>query len=109
MEHFGIKWSSSVSNDHISSGVTSGEITNMTWTKLGPYKQEPGVAKYVPVMKYPEHSPGVLTVEPSQAWDPVTVGGVGMVAPERLEEFYEELHSYLAAAGVDGIKVGCGI
>jgi hypothetical protein len=36
------------------------------------------VAKYVPVMKYPEHSPGVLTVEPSQAWDPVTVGGVGL-------------------------------
>ena len=30
------------------------------------------------VMKYPRHTPGVLTVEPSQAWDPLTVGGVGV-------------------------------
>ena len=52
-----------------------------------------------------QHTPGVLTVEPSQAWDPITLGGVGVAPPERLAQFYRELHAYLAAAGVDGIKV----
>ena len=73
------------------------------WGGLHP--AEPGVAKYAPVMKHPEHTPGVLTVEPSQAWDPITVGGVGMVTERKLAEFYWELHAYLAAAGVDGVKV----
>ena len=73
------------------------------WGGLHP--AEPGVAKYNPKLKTPAHSPGVLTVEPSQAWDPITLGGVGVVAPEKLGQFYEELHSYLAASGVDGIKV----
>lgn len=33
------------------------------------------------------------------------MGGVGVVAPEKLAEFYRDLHEYLAAAGVDGVKV----
>ena len=30
---------------------------------------------------------------------------VGFVAPERVAEFYEDFHSYLASQGVDGVKV----
>jgi raffinose synthase len=73
------------------------------WGGLHP--NEPGVAKYGPKMQHPEHTPGVLTVEPSQAWDPITVGGVGTVARDKWAQFYNELHAYLAAAGVDGVKV----
>jgi raffinose synthase len=73
------------------------------WGGLHP--GEPGVARFGPAMKHPEHTPGVLTVEPSQAWDPITVGGVGTAAPEQFAQFYQELHAYLAASGVDGIKV----
>ena len=73
------------------------------WGGLHP--DEPGVARFEPKMTRPKHTPGVLTVEPSQAWDPITLGGVGVAPPERLAQFYRELHAYLAAAGVDGIKV----
>lgn len=50
-------------------------------------------------------SPGMLEVEPSLAWDPITLGGVGLVSPQRAADFYEHLHAPLAAAGVDGVKV----
>ena len=54
----------------------------------------------------PEHTPGLLAVEPSQAWDPITVGGVGVVAnTDDYSKFFDELHMYLAASGVDGVKV----
>jgi raffinose synthase len=49
--------------------------------------------------------PGVLEVEPSWAWDPIAAGGVGLVSPEAAGAFYDALHSRLAAAGVDGVKV----
>jgi len=44
-------------------------------------------------------------VEPSPSWDPLTVCGVGVPAPEKMQHFYNELHEYLSAAGVDGVKV----
>ena len=50
-------------------------------------------------------SPGLLEVEPSMAWDPVTLGGVGLVEPADCDAFYEALPSGLRAAGVDGVKV----
>lgn len=50
-------------------------------------------------------SPGLLEVEPSMAWDPVTLGGVGLVEPADCDAFYEALHAGLRAAGVDGVKV----
>jgi raffinose synthase len=33
------------------------------------------------------------------------VNGLGLVNPKGLFKFYDELHGYLAAAGVDGVKV----
>ena len=65
-----------------------------------------GMKKYRPVMTTPRHTPGLLAVEPSQAWDPITLGGVGVCEnAEDLGVFYEELHAYLARSGVDGVKV----
>jgi raffinose synthase len=71
----------------------------------GIHPDEENVAKYGSVMKYPKHTPGVLTVEPSQAWDPLTVGGVGVPSPETLAHFYVVTHDYLSASDVDGVKV----
>jgi raffinose synthase len=73
------------------------------WGGLHPFER--GVSKFRPKVVLPRHTPGLLSVEPSQAWDPISVGGVGTSSPEALAEFYEELHAYLAACGVDGIKV----
>ena len=71
----------------------------------GIHPDEDNVSKYGSVMKYPRHTPGVLTVEPSQAWDPLTVGGVGVPSPETLAHFYVVTHDYLSASNVDGVKV----
>ena len=73
------------------------------WGGLHPFER--GVSKFRPKVVLPRHTPGLLSVEPSQAWDPISVGGVGTSSPEALADFYEELHAYLAACGVDGIKV----
>lgn len=58
----------------------------------------------------PEHtavrpSPGILEVEPSWAWDPIGAGGVSLVAAQSQGVFFDDLHSYLASAGCDGVKV----
>ncbi|KAG6535175.1 hypothetical protein ZIOFF_000137 [Zingiber officinale] len=37
--------------------------------------------------------------------DNLTAQGLGLVNPKSVYKFYNELHSYLAAAGVDGVKV----
>ena len=71
----------------------------------GIHPDEENVAKYGSVIKYPRHTPGCLTVEPSQAWDPLTVGGVGVPSPDALQHFYVVMHDYLSESGVDGVKV----
>jgi len=37
--------------------------------------------------------------------DSITTNELGLVNPEKLFGFYNELHSYLASAGIDGVKV----
>jgi hypothetical protein len=54
---------------------------------------------------YANPTPHLLLVEPALAWDPSSLAGVGSVASERLEDMYTKMHSYLADAGVDGVKV----
>ena len=74
------------------------------WGGLHPDADE--MKRFKPVMTTPRHTPGLLAVEPSQAWDPITLGGVGVAErAEDLGSFYRELHAYLAKAGVDGVKV----
>ncbi|XP_057834078.1 probable galactinol--sucrose galactosyltransferase 6 isoform X2 [Cryptomeria japonica] len=64
-----------------------------------------GMEQYESTIKYPVHSPGVLNNEPGMDSDVLTMHGIGLVNPAKVFEFYNELHSYLAAAGVDGVKV----
>ncbi|KAJ0103521.1 hypothetical protein Patl1_03723 [Pistacia atlantica] len=68
----------------------------------------PGVTEmehYESEMAYPISSPGVQCNEPCDALNSITKNGLGLVNPEKVFNFYNELHSYLASAGIDGVKV----
>ncbi|KAL3824516.1 hypothetical protein ACJIZ3_020545 [Penstemon smallii] len=65
----------------------------------------PGVEGYESAMQYPKLSKGVLENEPSWKNDAITLRGLGLVNPKKVYKFYNELHSYLASAGIDGVKV----
>jgi raffinose synthase len=68
----------------------------------------PGVARmeaYRSAMQFPKISPGVAENEPNMKTDVLTLQGLGLVHPQDVHRFYDELHAYLAAAGVDGVKV----
>ena len=68
----------------------------------------PGVKEmeeYESVMKYPIVSNGVVENEPVWKTDRMKVKGHGLVNPKNVYKFYNELHSYLASAGIDGVKV----
>jgi raffinose synthase len=61
--------------------------------------------QYNSSLVYPVHSLGVLDNQPDMSVDSLTVNGLGLVNPKQFQAFYDGLHSYLAAAGVDGVKV----
>ncbi|XP_018444980.2 probable galactinol--sucrose galactosyltransferase 6 isoform X1 [Raphanus sativus] len=61
--------------------------------------------EYGSSMKYPMVSKAVVENEPTWKTDVMAVQGLGLVNPKNVYRFYNELHSYLAAAGVDGVKV----
>jgi raffinose synthase len=68
----------------------------------------PGVKEmeeYGSMMKYPMVSKGVVENEPIWKNDALALQGLGLVNPKNVYRFYNELHSYLAAAGIDGVKV----
>lgn len=68
----------------------------------------PGVKEmeeYGSLMKYPMVSNGVMSNEPTWKTDVMAVQGLGMINPKSVYKFYNELHSYLASAGIDGVKV----
>ena len=44
-------------------------------------------------------------MEPALLWDAASLFGVGNINPGQLLEFYHGMHGYLAASGVDGVKV----
>ncbi|KAJ7963496.1 Alkaline alpha-galactosidase seed imbibition protein [Quillaja saponaria] len=64
-----------------------------------------GMEHYESKMAYPVASPGVETGEPDDALESITKNGLGLVNPEKVFNFYNELHSYLASAGINGVKV----
>lgn len=69
---------------------------------------KPGSAEmehYESKMSYPVSSPGVDSNEPCDALNSITKNGLGLVNPEKVYSFYNELHSYLASAHIDGVKV----
>ncbi|XWS72967.1 hypothetical protein CRYUN_Cryun02cG0085300 [Craigia yunnanensis] len=68
----------------------------------------PGVEEmegYGSKIRYPMISKGVVDNEPGWKTDAIAVQGLGLVNPKNVYKFYNELHSYLAAAGIDGVKV----
>ncbi|XP_028752806.1 probable galactinol--sucrose galactosyltransferase 1 [Neltuma alba] len=64
-----------------------------------------GMEHYESKMAYPVSSPGVESNQPDEALTTITMNGLGLVNPEKVFHFYNELHSYLASAGIDGVKV----
>ncbi|XP_062196133.1 probable galactinol--sucrose galactosyltransferase 1 [Phragmites australis] len=64
-----------------------------------------GMEHYESKMQYPVSSPGVQKNEPCDALNSITTNGLALVNPEKVFSFYNELHSYLASAGIDGVKV----
>lgn len=42
-------------------------------------------------------------IEPSMRWNPAVLAGIGIV--DDPAQLYNQMHRYLAAAGVDGVKV----
>ncbi|KZV50207.1 putative galactinol--sucrose galactosyltransferase 6 [Dorcoceras hygrometricum] len=68
----------------------------------------PGVKEmeqYGSAMQYPAVSKGVMANEPGWKTDALALQGLGLVNPKNVYKFYNELHTYLAAAGIDGVKV----
>ncbi|KAL2465547.1 putative galactinol--sucrose galactosyltransferase 6 [Abeliophyllum distichum] len=68
----------------------------------------PGVKEmeeYGSKMQYPKLCKGVLENEPVWKTDAIAMQGLGLMNPKNVVKFYNELHSYLASAGVDGVKV----
>ena len=64
-----------------------------------------GMERYRSSMQFPKISPGVAENDPGMTTDWITAQGVGLVHPRAVYRFYDEQHAYLAAAGVDGVKV----
>nr|BAG74565.1 alkaline alpha galactosidase [Tetragonia tetragonoides] len=64
-----------------------------------------GMEHYDTALAYPVQSPGVLGNQPDVVMDSLSVHGLGLVHPKKVFNFYNELHAYLAACGVDGVKV----
>ncbi|KAL5719739.1 galactinol--sucrose galactosyltransferase [Ranunculus cassubicifolius] len=64
-----------------------------------------GMEHYDSALAYPVQSPGVERNQPDIVMDSLSVLGLGLVPPKKVFDFYNELHSYLASCGVDGVKV----
>ena len=65
----------------------------------------PGLEHYESALAYPVQSPGMLSNQPDIVVDSLAVHGIGLVHPKKVFNFYNELHSYLASCGIDGVKV----
>eukprot|EP00887_Chlorella_sp_A99_P005608 scaffold1.g5608.t1 len=73
------------------------------WSGVSP--DAPGTAAYEPRIMFANPTPGLLELEPSMCWNPSVLGGIGISHhPNRL---FNDMHSYLSAAGVTGVKVDC--
>ncbi|XP_008242818.1 PREDICTED: probable galactinol--sucrose galactosyltransferase 6 isoform X2 [Prunus mume] len=73
------------------------------WGGLLPGIKE--MEEYGSLMKYPNVSKGIVENEPTWETDVMAVQGLGLVDPKSVYKFYNDLHSYLSSAGVDGVKV----
>lgn len=61
--------------------------------------------KYDPELCFPVQSPGNKANLRDIIPDVLEKYGVGLIDPEKILDFYNDQHEYLASCGVDGIKV----
>ncbi|EIE27114.1 raffinose synthase [Coccomyxa subellipsoidea C-169] len=73
------------------------------WSGVSPYEED--VANYNARLVFSEPTPGLVEIEPSMAWNPSVISGVGVV--DNVRDIYSDMHAYLAAAGINGVKVDC--
>ncbi|KAK4438452.1 putative galactinol--sucrose galactosyltransferase 2 [Sesamum alatum] len=73
------------------------------WGGILPSSEE--MKNYNPKITYPVQSPGNVGNLRDIAMDSLEKYGVGLIDPEKVYDFYNDLHSYLSSSGVDGIKV----
>ncbi|GFQ05983.1 probable galactinol--sucrose galactosyltransferase 2 [Phtheirospermum japonicum] len=73
------------------------------WGGLHP--NAPGTKKYNPTLKFPLQSTGNLAHRRDIAMDRMEEYGVGMIDPDKIFEFYDDLHGYLVSQDIDGVKV----
>lgn len=73
------------------------------WSGVMP--DAPGVAHFKAHIEYAEPTPGLLEIEPSMAWNPAVLAGVGIV--DEPQKLYRSMHGYLSSCGIDGVKVDC--
>jgi len=73
------------------------------WSGLLP--SSPSFQSLSPSIRRPSPMDGILEVEPSLSWDPLTLGGIGLPRKDHALNFYDQLHSYLRDNFVDGLKV----
>lgn len=86
-------------------GVRSVYVWHAMAGYWGGVNPSPTMARYEPSLAYPVQSPGVMGNQPDIVMDSLSVLGLGLVHPRKVYSFYAELHAYLAACGVDGVKV----
>ncbi|GFP99042.1 probable galactinol--sucrose galactosyltransferase 2 [Phtheirospermum japonicum] len=61
--------------------------------------------KYDPKLAYPVQSPGHTAIVRDIALENLEKYGFGLlVDPQKISDFYNDMHSYLASSGVDGVK-----
>jgi raffinose synthase len=73
------------------------------WGGVRPEVKE--MEEYGSTLKYLMVSKGVVENDPTWKNDALALQGLGLVNPKNVYKFYNELHSYLASAGIDGVKV----
>lgn len=79
------------------------------WSGLHPTDgataEDSGLTELEICVQTPMPTSGALQVEPRLSWDALTLKGVGVSAPGKLDQFYHNIHSYLSSCNVDGVKV----
>lgn len=71
------------------------------WSGVSP--SSPNMEPYAPRLVFAKPTESLCEVEPSLLWNPAVLGGVGIV--DNPTQLFQDMHSYLAGAGISGVKV----
>lgn len=73
------------------------------WSGVSP--NSPSMSQYDPKLYFPKPTPGLSEIEPSTAWNPGMLAGLAIA--DRPAALFNDMHAYLAEAGINGVKVDC--